>query len=71
MQTIQGEYSAATEILNSTKARFPKHNQYSPLWMQCEQQLGFKRALYEGNATKAEQALSNLASVNNTEAQFW
>jgi len=65
---FQGNYSAAFDIISSAKQRFPKHTQHAHVWMICEQQLLFDRAILNRKFGQAETNVTNIRALNEEEA---
>ncbi|BFZ20186.1 hypothetical protein BsWGS_23225 [Bradybaena similaris] len=65
-----GDYSAATEILNQAKLRFPQNTSHTELWQSCQQRIQFDRAIHNGKLNEAEQFLTNLKAVDELEAKI-
>lgn len=63
-----GNYSAAFDIISSAKQRFPKHTQHAHVWMICEQQLLFDRAILNRKFGQAETNVTNIRALNEEEA---
>jgi hypothetical protein len=60
----------AMEILESCKRRFPNPSQLAKIWMLAEQTMLFETAMHHGKWSMAEQAILNMAAVNNIEAKY-
>ena len=58
-------------LIDEAKKRFPVQSQHSHIWMLCEQQLMFERAVLHGNWTSAEKAISNISPLDSQEARLW
>ena len=67
---FQGEYAAVMEILANAKRRFPPLSQHSQLWMQCEQEILYEKAMRHGKWLNAKQAVTSLAALNADEAKY-
>lgn len=63
-----GNYNAAFDIINSAKQRFPKHTQHAHIWMICEQQLLFDKAILNRKFGQAEACVTNIRALNEDEA---
>jgi hypothetical protein len=48
--------------------RFPKHTQHAHVWMICEQQLLFDRAILNRKFGQAETNVTNIRALNEEEA---
>ncbi|XP_022084224.1 anaphase-promoting complex subunit 5-like [Acanthaster planci] len=66
----QGMYTASGDLLRLAKERFPTPSKHAKIWMECEQELSFDRAILQGKWQQAEQAVLNLASINETSALY-
>ncbi|XP_064650104.1 anaphase-promoting complex subunit 5-like isoform X2 [Lineus longissimus] len=66
----EGHTSIAMEILESCKRRFPNPSQHAKIWMLAEQTMLFETAMHHGKWSQAEQAILNMAAVNNIEAKY-
>ncbi|XP_005090954.2 anaphase-promoting complex subunit 5 [Aplysia californica] len=65
-----GQYSAANEILNAAKLRFPVNTEHAFLWQSCQQRIMFTRAVLSGRLGEAEQVLMNLRAVDEPESKI-
>ncbi|KAK3088849.1 hypothetical protein FSP39_024561 [Pinctada imbricata] len=65
-----GEYPAALEIVNQAKQRFPSMSQHSYIWMICEQEIVFDRALLNRRWSAAEQAVTCIRAFDAEEANL-
>ena len=54
----EGQYGAATEILNAARLRFPVTTEHAQLWQSCQQRIQFTRAVLGGRLAEAEQVSS-------------
>ncbi|CAG5119775.1 unnamed protein product [Candidula unifasciata] len=65
-----GDYTAAAEIFNQAKLRFPQNTSHAELWQSCQQRIQFDRAIYNRRLNEAEQILTNLQAVDELEAKI-
>ncbi|XP_038046121.1 anaphase-promoting complex subunit 5-like [Patiria miniata] len=66
----QGMYAAAKDLIQLARDRFPAPSKHAKIWMECEQELSFSRAILQGKWQQAEQAVLNLASINESGALY-
>lgn len=67
---LQGYYSAAYEVINNMKKQYPASSQYAHIWMACEQEVTFTKAMLAGNWTLAEECVDNMRAVCQPEADI-
>ncbi|XP_064615999.1 anaphase-promoting complex subunit 5-like [Liolophura sinensis] len=68
--THQGCYSAAYEVINNIKKHYPASSQYAHIWMACEQEVNFTKAMLAGNWSLAEESVDNMRAVCQHEADI-
>ncbi|XP_077570870.1 anaphase-promoting complex subunit 5 isoform X2 [Stigmatopora nigra] len=66
----QGLYGAVSDILRHLKDQFPAHTQHAKLWMLCELKIQFERHMIEGKYNSAEQLVTSISALNETEGLF-
>ncbi|XP_035670806.1 anaphase-promoting complex subunit 5-like [Branchiostoma floridae] len=66
----QGNYTCVYEILQLLKEKFHHIKKNARVWMFAEQCINFDRALRNHKWTAAETAITSLAALDNTEAQY-
>ncbi|XP_062508256.1 anaphase-promoting complex subunit 5-like isoform X2 [Corticium candelabrum] len=62
-----GHYNAALEHLALAKSHCTSKSLHSKIWMTCQQQVLFNRAVYSENWASAERAVHNITTLDSTE----
>lgn len=70
LHASSGQYTAALDIISKAKQRFQPNSEYAYIWMTCEQQILFDRALLNRKLSHCESIVSNLEGLNKVESDI-
>ncbi|XP_062855540.1 anaphase-promoting complex subunit 5 [Trichomycterus rosablanca] len=66
----QGLYGAASDIIRHLKQRFPPHTQHAKIWMLCDLNIQFEKAMNDGKHNLAEPHVTSISALSSTEGLY-
>ncbi|KAF4070306.1 hypothetical protein AMELA_G00283960 [Ameiurus melas] len=66
----QGLYAAASDIIRHLKQQFPPHTQHAKIWMLCDLNIQFEKAMNDGKYHVADPHVTAISALNSTEGLY-